>query len=119
MRWKKWTLKNGLRVLLHHRPRIPKVYYQTLFKVGSRDEKEGETGIAHTLEHLLFKGSRNYSGKTFNREIEDRGIFHNAATSYDYTYYYYDLPSQHLKWLIKVEADRMGWPLLSKKRFKR
>ena len=111
----RWDLENGLRVLFHPRPRIPKVYFQTLFKVGSQDEKEGETGIAHTLEHLLFKGSRYYSGKTFNREIEDRGIFTNAATSYDYTLYYYDLFPEHLKWLIKVEADRMGWPLLRRK----
>ena len=87
--------------------------------MGSVDEKQGEKGIAHTLEHLLFQGSKKYSAKKYNFGIESKGISTNAFTSFDSTGYYYDLPPEHLEWIIKVEADRMGWPLLSKKYLKK
>ena len=113
----RWTLENGLRVLLHPQPRVPKVFFLTLFNVGSvdEDEEKGETGIAHLLEHLLFQGSRKYSAKEYNRGVESRGISSNAFTSFDYTGYHYNMPPEHLEWIIKVEADRLGWPLLSQK----
>ena len=114
----RWILKNGLRILFHPSSRIPKVYYHTLFAVGSADEKEGETGLAHTLEHLLFKGDRNQSGSAFKQAVEKRGISIKATTSYDYSLYDYDLPSQHLKWLIQMEANRISRPLLYKKDLK-
>ena len=111
----KWTLKNGLKVILHPESHRPRVYYQTLFAVGSGDEKEGERGMAHLLKGLLFKGSRNKSGSAFRSETEKRGIDMHASISYDYSSYAYHLPPQHLKWVIKTEADRMAWPLLRKR----
>ena len=84
----KYQLKNGLTVLLHEDHNVPLISYHTWFKVGSRDEKPGKTGIAHMLEHMMFKGTKKNPGKKFDQVLHANGVSNNAFTSYDYTGYY-------------------------------
>lgn len=103
----KFTLKNGLRVLLHVDNTIPVIVYNQWFKVGSVDEKEGRTGLAHFFEHLMFKGTTKYPGKVYEDIIHANGGANNAFTTRDYTGYYTYLPSDKLKLVIDIESDRM------------
>lgn len=103
----KWVLPNGLTVLLHRDPTVPLVSYQQWFRVGSKDEVPGLTGLAHFFEHLMFKGSEHYSKEVFNRVLNSKGANFNAFTSGDYTGYYINAPTETLEFIIKVEADRM------------
>lgn len=103
----KWVLPNGLTVLFHEDHSTPLVSYQQWYRVGSKDEVVGQTGLAHFFEHLMFKGSQNFSKDTFNRVLNAKGANFNAFTSGDYTGYYINAPTENLDYLIKVEADRM------------
>lgn len=103
----KYTLPNGLTVLLAEDHSVPMVSYHTWYRVGSRDEKEGVTGAAHMFEHMMFKGSKKYSGKDFDRILHENGILNNAFTTSDYTGYYENLPSSKLELIMDVEVDRM------------
>ncbi len=104
----KFTMENGLTVLLHVDNTLPIVSYQTWFRVGSRNEEVGYTGLAHLFEHLMFKGSKRYSGKDFDRILHANGATNNAFTSHDYTGYYENLPSDKLELVMDIEADRMA-----------
>lgn len=101
----KKVLSNGLTVLFHEDHSAPLISYHTWFRVGSRHEEEGYTGIAHLFEHMMFKGAKRFGApdKVFDRN----GIRNNAFTYYDYTGYYENLPSNKLELVIDVEADRM------------
>ncbi len=114
----KYKLKNGLTVLLHEDHSAPIVSYQTWFRVGSKDEKPGITGIAHFLEHLMFKGAKRYTGKLFDKLMQANGITNNAFTSLDYTGYYENLPSSKLELIVDMESDRMENLALRKQDFK-
>lgn len=103
----KYTLKNGLTVLLHEDHSVPMISYHTWYRVGSRDEQPGVTGAAHMLEHMMFKGAKKYSGKDFDKILHENGIVNNAFTNYDYTGYYENLPSSKLELIMDVEVDRM------------
>ena len=103
----KYQLENGLTVLLYVDRTVPIVSYQTWFRVGSKDEKPGTTGLAHFLEHLMFKGAKRYTGKQFDRILQANGITNNAFTSHDYTGYYENLPSSSLEIVMDMESDRM------------
>jgi zinc protease len=103
----KYTLPNGLTVLLAEDHTVPMVSYHTWYRVGSRDEKEGVTGAAHMLEHMMFKGAKKYSGKDFDHILHANGIVNNAFTSLDYTGFYENLPSSKLELIMDVEVDRM------------
>lgn len=103
----KFVLDNGLTVLLHQDRTTPMVSYHTWYRVGSRDERPGVTGAAHMLEHMMFKGAKKYTGKDFDRILHENGITNNAFTSYDYTGFYQNLPSQHLELMMDIEVDRM------------
>lgn len=109
----KYTLKNGLTVLLVEDHSVPMISYHTWYRVGSRDEKEGVTGAAHMFEHMMFKGSKKYSGKDFDRILHENGIMNNAFTTSDYTGYYENLPSSKLELIMDVEVDRMRYLNLS------
>lgn len=111
----KFTLKNGLRVLLHVDHTIPVIVYNQWFKVGSVDEKEGRTGLAHFFEHLMFKGTPRISGKDYEQMIHANGGANNAFTTRDYTGYYTYLPSDKLKMVIDIESDRMQNLLFNEK----
>lgn len=104
----KYKLQNGLTVLLHEDHTVPLISYHTWYKVGSRDEAPGITGSAHMLEHMMFKGSKNYPGKSFDRLLHENGIVNNAFTTYDYTGFYETLPSSKLEMMMQIEVDRMS-----------
>lgn len=103
----KYTLKNGLTVLLAEDHSVPMISYHTWYRVGSRDEGPGVTGAAHMLEHMMFKGAKKYSGKEFDQILHENGIVNNAFTSYDYTGFYENLPSSKLELIMDMEVDRM------------
>jgi len=104
----KYKLQNGLTVLLHEDHSVPLISYHTWYKVGSRDEAPGITGSAHMLEHMMFKGSKKYPGKSFDRILHENGIVNNAFTTYDYTGFYETLPSSKLEMMMDIEVDRMS-----------
>lgn len=103
----KFTLKNGLRVLLLEDHNVPMISYHTWYNVGSRDEGPGTTGAAHMLEHMMFKGAKKYSGKELDRIFHENGITNNAFTSNDYTGFYENIPSSKLELVMDIEVDRM------------
>lgn len=108
----KWTLKNGLTVLLLRDPQIPLVSYHTWYRVGSRNEALGITGSAHMLEHMMFKGAKKYSNKEFDRILHANGMVNNAFTTFDITGFYQSLPSDKLELMMDLERDRMSGLLL-------
>ncbi|MGE0764715.1 MAG: M16 family metallopeptidase [Bdellovibrionales bacterium] len=103
----KFTLKNGLTVLLHEDHSAPFFSYQQWFRVGSRNEKPGLTGLAHFFEHLMFKGTPKFPGDSFDRLIRANGGAANAYTTRDFTAYYMNLPTDKLALAIDIESDRM------------
>lgn len=103
----RFTLKNGLTVLLLEDHTVPMISYHTWYKVGSRDESEGVTGAAHMLEHMMFKGAKKYSGKQLDHLFHENGITNNAFTSNDYTGFYENIPSSKLELVMDIEVDRM------------
>jgi zinc protease len=111
----RFTLSNGLRVVLQPDSRIPMISYHTWYRVGSKDEQPGHTGAAHMLEHMMFKGGKKYSGKDFDRILNENGIQHNAFTSWDYTGFFQDIPPHALEIIIDLEMDRMGFLKLDPK----
>jgi zinc protease len=84
------------------------VCYQTWFKVGSRHEKPGKTGLAHLFEHLMFNETENLKAGVFDRKLEENGAETNAATWVDWTYYYESLPADRIKLAVTLEAERMA-----------
>jgi zinc protease len=109
------TLDNGLRVLLLEDHRSPIVSFQIWYRVGSRNEARGATGIAHFLEHMMFKGTPTYGPRTFGRLVERHGGQHNAFTSQDVTSYFVNIAADQLDLVIDLEADRMRNLLLDAK----
>jgi zinc protease len=101
------SLDNGLRVLLLEDHRSPIVTVQMWYRVGSRNEARGATGIAHFLEHLMFRGTARYGPGVFARTVERNGGQDNAFTSQDVTSYYVNLAADRLDLVLQLEADRM------------
>jgi zinc protease len=101
------TLDNGLRVLLLEDHRSPIVTFQVWYRVGSRNERRGATGIAHFLEHLMFKGTPAHGPRQFARLVEQNGGQDNAFTSRDVTSYFVNIAADRLDLVIDLEADRM------------
>ena len=102
-----YQLTNGLRVLLFPDPSKPQVTVNVTYLVGSRHEDYGETGMAHLLEHLVFKGTPNHPDVA--KELKDHGAFFNGTTWFDRTNYFETLTAtdENLKWALEMEADRM------------
>jgi zinc protease len=101
------TLKNGLKVIVKEDRRAPVVVQQIWYKAGSMDERTGVTGIAHVLEHLMFKGTHSVPAGEFSKRISAAGGRENAFTSYDYTAYFQQLHKSKLPLAMQLEADRM------------
>jgi zinc protease len=101
------TLDNGLRVLLLEDRRSPIVTFQMWYRVGSRNELPGATGIAHFLEHMMFKGTPTYGPRQFAQLVEQNGGQDNAFTSQDVTSYYVNIAADKIDLVIDLEADRM------------
>jgi zinc protease len=110
-----YTLGNGLRVLLFPDATTPTVTVNLAYGVGSVHENYGETGMAHLLEHLLFKGTPTHAD--IAAELKKRGIAANATTSFDRTNYYGSFPANDatLAWLLGLEADRMVHSFVAQK----
>jgi zinc protease len=110
-----YRLANGLSVLLFPDPTKPTVTVNITYRVGSRHENYGETGMAHLLEHLLFKGSKNHPN--INQELTSHGARSNASTWFDRTNYFETLQAtdENLKWALEMEADRMVHAFVLKK----
>ena len=101
------VLPNGLKVLLLENHKAPLVTFQVWYRVGSRNEEWGKTGLSHVLEHMMFKGTEKVGPEKFTRMIQENGGNFNAFTSYDYTAYYENLSSDRIQVAIDLESDRM------------
>jgi zinc protease len=102
------VLDNGLTLVVVANPNMPAVAHYVFYKVGSIDEPWGKSGIAHFLEHLMFKGTPTVPDAAFSRVIASNGGRDNAFTSYDYTGYYQFIPADKLPLVMEMEADRMA-----------
>ncbi|HXW86210.1 MAG TPA: pitrilysin family protein [Candidatus Bathyarchaeia archaeon] len=103
----KAVLSNGLTVLVRPTHSIPKVSLQLWYGVGSKDEKTGERGIAHLIEHMIFKGTHTLTESDINILVHKLSGDCNAFTSYDYTGYLFNMPTQHWEEVLPVMADCM------------
>ena len=112
---KSTTLENGLRLIVVENPRAPVVAQMMWYNFGSNIEQRGKSGLAHFMEHLMFKGTKKFPNSYYSDYLSKIGGSENAFTSYDYTAYYQIFPSQHLEKIIELEADRMNNLTLTKK----
>jgi zinc protease len=111
------TLSNGLKVIVKEDHRAPVLVQQIWYHAGSMDEITGTTGIAHVLEHMMFKGTKSVPPGEFSRRIAAAGGRENAFTSYDYTAYFQQLHKDKLELAMKLESDRMHNLVLSDAEF--
>ncbi|MBH1974987.1 MAG: insulinase family protein [Rhodocyclales bacterium] len=101
------TLANGLRVIVKEDHRAPTVVHMVWYRVGSMDETDGRSGVAHALEHLMFKGTKRLPSGEFTKRVAAAGGQDNAFTSNDYTAYFQIVPKKALPEMMQMEADRM------------
>ncbi|WFU92247.1 pitrilysin family protein (plasmid) [Rhizobium sp. CC1099] len=102
-----FLLSNGMEVVIIPDHRTPTVTHMVWYKVGNADEPPGKSGIAHFLEHLMFKGTKNHPAGEFDAKISEIGGKQNAFTSSDYTAYYQTVTPEALGTMMEFEADRM------------
>lgn len=112
-----YQLKNGLKLIVQEDHRSPVVVSQLWYRAGSIDEVNGKTGVAHVLEHMMFKGTRQVKAGQFSRLIAAAGGKDNAFTGADYTCYFQQLEKSKLALAFKLEADRMVNLQLTKEEF--
>jgi len=105
VKFNRFTLSNGLKVLVHEDPTTPMAVLNILYDVGARDEEEGRTGFAHLFEHLMFGGSVNIP--SYDEPLQRVGGENNAFTSNDITNYYITLPAANIETAFWLESDRM------------
>lgn len=110
-----FTLKNGLELVVVPDRRAPVVTHMIWYKVGAADETAGKSGLAHFLEHLMFKGTKNHPTGYFSQYVATIGGQENAFTTNDYTGYYQRVPRDKLKDMMSLEADRMTGLVLTDK----
>jgi zinc protease len=108
-------LDNGLKVLILEDHKAPVATFQVWYRVGSRNESSGKTGLSHLLEHMMFKGTSKHGPKTFSQTIQRSGGRDNAFTSHEYTGYYEMISSDRIGLPIELEADRMANLVLTSK----
>jgi zinc protease len=101
------TLKNGMKVLVEEDHSIPTVSLYIFYRIGSRNERPGTTGISHFFEHMMFNGAKKYGPGEFDRSMEGQGGSNNAYTSYDVTVYQDWFPPTALETIFDLEADRI------------
>ena len=101
------TLKNGMKILVQEDRSIPNAAMYVFYRVGSRNERPGTTGISHFFEHMMFNGAKKYGPGQFDRVMEAAGGRNNAYTSYDVTVYQDWFPSTSLELIYDLEADRI------------
>lgn len=103
-----FTLDNGLRAVVLPDHRSPVVTHMLWYRVGSADEAEGKSGLAHFLEHLMFKSTSTTEAGAFSRTVARNGGQDNAATSFDFTNYHFRIARDRLPLMMQMEADRMA-----------
>ncbi|MGM0547800.1 MAG: M16 family metallopeptidase [Bacillota bacterium] len=106
--YQSFKLDNGLEFMVFPDHSLPLIRYSIYYNVGSIDEAKTNTGISHFLEHLMFLGTKNLPEANIDDLISSVGGQLNAATSYDYTYYYHEVPSSMLELVMALESDRMN-----------
>jgi zinc protease len=110
--YEKYTLPNGLQVILHVDRKLPVVHVNQWYHVGSKNERFGRTGFAHLFEHMMFQGSKHADGEYFTyvekagANLATGGV--NGTTSYDRTNYFATVPSGNLEYLLWLESDRLA-----------
>ncbi len=110
--FEKYTLANGLEVILHEDHRVPQVAVDVWFKVGSKDEQPGRTGFAHLFEHVMFQGSKHVGEDKHFAYLQKAGVSNaNGSTSEDRTNYFEVVPANQLELALWLESDRMGFLL--------
>ena len=103
-----FKLANGMKIIVQEDRRAPVVVSQVWYRAGALDEVNGKTGVAHVLEHMMFKGTKRVPAGQFSRMIAAAGGKENAFTGQDYTCYFQQLEKSHLPLSMKLEADRMA-----------
>ena len=111
----KVTLKNGMKVLLKEVHTSPIISSWIWYRVGSRDESTGKTGVSHWTEHMQFKGTKKFPANVLDKAISREGGRWNAATSRDATHYYETMPADKIDLALQLEADRMTNSLFNNK----
>lgn len=113
------TLPNGMKLIVKEDRRAPSVVHMVWYKVGAMDEVDGTSGVAHLLEHMMFKGTRKVGPGEFNKRVGAAGGRDNAFTSYDYTAYFQQVPREALPEMMALEADRMAHLQVTDESFKK
>jgi zinc protease len=103
-----FMLKNGMKVIVKEDHRAPTVAHMVWYKVGSMDEQNGTTGVAHALEHMMFKATAKLKSGEFSKRVAALGGRENAFTSKDYTAYFEQIEKSRLEKVMELEADRMA-----------
>ena len=111
------TLPNGLRVIVKEDRRAPTAVQMVWYRIGSMDEVDGRSGVAHVLEHMMFKGTPTVGPGEFNKRVAAAGGRDNAFTSRDYTAYFQQVPKEKLADVMALEADRMRHLTVDEKEF--
>jgi zinc protease len=111
------TLKNGLRIIVKEDRRAPTAVQMVWYRIGSMDEVDGSSGVAHVLEHMMFKGTPSVGPGEFNKRVAAAGGRDNAFTSRDYTAYFQQVPKEKLEEMMQLEADRMRHLNVDEKEF--
>ncbi len=114
-----FTLKNGLQVVLVPNHKVPAVSHMVWYRTGAHDEENGKTGLAHLLEHLMFKATDKLAAGEFSSNVAKAGGNDNAFTHYDYTGYYQNIARNKLPMVMAMEADRMQNIKLNEKQLKK
>ncbi len=104
---KEFRFDNGLKLLVLPNSNLPIVSFQVHYAVGSRNERQGITGISHLFEHMMFRGSKELGPEEFARIIQAKGGEVNAFTTQDNTSYFENIPAEHLELVVRLEADRL------------
>lgn len=108
-----FTLSNGMTLIVQPDRRAPTVVHMVWVRVGSMDETDGTSGVAHVLEHMMFKGTLDLAEGEFSRRVAELGGRDNAFTARDMTAYHQQVPAEHLEAMMRLEADRFAqnqWP---------
>lgn len=112
-----FTLKNGMQVFVQEDHRSPVIVSQVWYRAGALDEVNGKTGVAHVLEHMMFKGTKQVESGQFSRLIAAAGGKENAFTGMDYTAYFQQLEKSKLPLALRLEADRMNNLIITDEEF--
>lgn len=113
------TLANGMKLIVKEDRRAPSVVHMVWYRAGAMDEPDGVSGVAHVLEHMMFKGTEEVGPGEFNKRVAALGGRDNAFTGKDYTAYFQQVPPAHLSAMMALEADRMQNLVLTDEEFAR